>query len=178
MRCIGRRLFAAAIGVLILTATVSAQAPKPAKSYVMVYPGQPAPTAAQPDDVKWVAAKTVTIPAADVAVAAPVPVASAAPAAECSTCNTNSCSTCGKSSSKFLTSLKGRLAQPGCANPEGCGNWRSEKTFFWGGCCQFFNCGRDCGSCGGGYWSKCPGMVYGPGLSTGMNPCSYDTYLK
>lgn len=187
MQRIGRQLFAAAVGVLSLAAAASAQSPdsaypaRPAKSYVMVYPGQTVARAAMPASDPQVRPIAAAEPAA-------VPVATAPAAAGCSTCGgaAEGCSSCGSSQgSQGWSSLKSRLSlsQPGCLNPVGCGNWKTERTFIFGGCCQFFNCGKDCGSCGagcgkGGYWSKCPGMIYGPGIGTGMNPCVYDSYLN
>jgi hypothetical protein len=83
----------------------------------------------------------------------------------------------------------------GTVNPVGCGCCASEKTFFWGGCKQFFNPQQTCGNgngcgCGGGkgcgrgfgggiggcFGERCELTKYGPGIPAGgtcNGPFSY-----
>ena len=211
MRFLGQRFVAAAVGVLALGAIAAAQSPvvRPAKSYRMAHPGEVVATAPvpnqEPETVTWVSSKVTasavtaapTLPTVAPALptaapAEPAPLATPITPASCGACaasaagaaRTGTDAGCKTHRTKFLHSVKARLFSTdyGYANPVTCGTCKSEKTFFFGSCCQFFTPGRECGSCnngcglGYGYWSRCAPIVYGPGTGPAMNPCHYDSY--
>ena len=69
----------------------------------------------------------------------------------------------------------------GCKGEAGCSSYAAERTFFWGGCSQYFNPGYKCGSCGplgGGLFGKHDYYPPGPGGLTNPNPCVYGSYLN
>lgn len=73
----------------------------------------------------------------------------------------------------------------GCPTGPACSSYASERTFFWGGCSQFFNPGNKCGTCGplgqglgGRFRNKHDIDPYGPGGLGNPNPCVYGSYLN
>jgi hypothetical protein len=180
-------MVAAALGVLGVAGTVSAQ-------------GTPQPMPASLGGLPLVVAPLVpgqaVVPAPAPATAAPV----IAPAPQGGCCGSTSVpSGCGSDSCCGKTSRGGLLGHlsnskcgigEGCANPVGCGNCATEKTFLFGGCHQFFNPGNKCGGglfgghgCGGGLGGifggckVCPFPPQGTGGLT-SGPCTYFSYLN
>ena len=114
------------------------------------------------------AAAQTPAPAAPATAAAPVVVVSTT---GCNGCGkpASSCDSCGKGSGKHNHGLF-RIGD-GCASTAGCSSCKAERTFFFGGCHQFFNAGNDCGH-GFGHGG---GKVHGPRAM--VPPCTYSTYL-
>ena len=78
--------------------------------------------------------------------------------------------------------LAGRGIGEGCKSEAGCSSYAAERTFFWGGCSQFFNPGNNCGGGlfgGRGLCGNRPDIYPpGPGGLTNPNPCVYGSYLN
>lgn len=177
----------AAAAVLAVTGSASAQTAGVGSLPQIPVIGQPAaPVPAAPA----APAPAMAAPAAPAPAAAPAAAPAVSPiivhgASGCSTC-APACDPCGKSRSLFgggvFSSLK---IGSGCANPVGCGNFASERTFLFGGCKQFYNPGNDCGKhggdCGkgghkGGGCKNCL-TPDGPGGYFDRN-CEYGSYLN
>lgn len=175
-RMIRRMILAAAVG-LFAAGAASAQQPMPAAP-VAYAPQSAAPAAqAQPKPLPGApAAPAVAVPAAPLAAAAqPGCCGAVAAPAPC-----GGCDSCGHGHGKWAGLHARAAACPGtigagCANPIGCSNWASDRTFVFGSCNQFFGAGGKCG----GHWGF-GGCATGP-LGTGISscgPCVYGSYLN
>ena len=167
-----RRLFAAAVGVLALAGSVSAQnqtaAPPLAPGVVVTVP--PVETAAQP-------APGPTVPSVPATVAA-APVEAVPAAGPAVVHGSGGCTNCGTGRHGFVMSGGGGYFGSDCPTGHrcnnGCGSLRSDCGFIFGSCRSFF---APCGPRGlGGHFQKTP--VYGTGASGPFNPCIYDSYLN
>jgi hypothetical protein len=134
--------------------------------------------------------------AAAPAYAAPAPVYGTGCGTGCATAPAAGC--CDSGGGLFGKHRSGRLANSrwtigeGCANPVGCGNLASERTFLWGGCNQFFTPGNKCGGLfghdgglfgnGDGLFARCRGLCARPPLGAGgvgnVSTCCYGSYLN
>lgn len=183
MRMVPRRLALALGGVLSAAGLAS---------------GQPAPFGPDPLGPPTFPRAQVSIPVAPVVTTAPAGMV-AAPGYASSV--GGGCATCGGSSSAYASSsphiakahsFYGRpfsthpaAIGEGCAATPGCSSYAQERTFFWGGCSQFFGAGNKCDSVfgnrnarGGLFGGKHDLTPPGPGGLGNPNPCVYGSYTN
>lgn len=150
------RLFGAVIALVGCAALASAQQPGPGAPPmpVPVVPPVAQPGTPPPGMVLVPVAPPAALPAPPIQYANP---ACGTPAPACDPC---------KDPKK--SSLLGKLfIGKGTANPVTCGCLASERTFFFGGCRQFYTPGKTCGGCA---------LDYGPGgVAGGCDSCRHLT---
>ncbi len=148
-----RRLFLAAIGVLAVAGVASAQQP--------VYTQPP-----------------IHYPTASPGAVAATPVF---PASGATVIRGDGCTNCGPTTGKVghnftMKNVTGGDCGLGQRCQNGCGSVKSDLSFHFGTCSQFFSpCGPTCG----GLWTKCGVTPFAAPYGTGwLCPRQYDTYAN
>lgn len=152
-----RRLFAAAAGVIVLSAPSFAQAPIAPRQLPQIPMASPVTPVSGTGGV-------------------------IAGSGGCTNCGTGKAGYAMVGGNGYYHGNCG-IGQPSCN--AGCGSLKQDCNFFFGSCRQFFApCGVDSsggifgGKCGGLFGGKCNSPATGRGATSGFNTCTYDSYLN